>query len=121
MNARFDPNDAKSVAKAEKAARVIESQRKTVIQGIMSVRAGREWLYSLLATCGAFRTPYTGDTNSTMFNCGQQNVGLALLAQITEAAPDQVQTMLKEQDDDGRTEPDNRPDDGDATNDHDET
>lgn len=100
-----DESQARALAKAQRDARVREFERKVVLRSVMSVKAGREWMFNLLGECGIYRTPYApGDSYATAFNCGQQNVGLRLVASLVEACPDDYTRMMKEQSDD-RHEP----------------
>lgn len=93
-----DESQARALAKAQREARVRESERKVVLRGLMSVRAGREWMFNLLGECGIYQTPFAaGDPYATAFNCGQQNVGLRLTASLVEACPDDYIRMMKEQ------------------------
>jgi hypothetical protein len=102
-----DESQARDLAKRQRDARVREFERKVVLRSVMSVRAGREWMFNLLGECGIYRTPYvSGDSHATSFNCGQQNVGLRLVASLVEACPDDYTRMMKEQADD-RHEPAN--------------
>lgn len=91
-------NDPKLIAKAKRDAERVEAERKIVVQSILKVPQGREWFYNFLSECGVFRTPFTpGDPHATAFNCGQQNVGLRLIATLVAASPGDYLLMLKEQ------------------------
>lgn len=112
-----DESAARDLARLQREARVREADRKVVIRGIMSVRAGREWMLSILTEwCNVFSTPWAAERCATDFNCGQQNIGLRLTASVIEAAPDDYLLMLKEQADE-RHKPSQRPDDGDGNED----
>jgi len=102
-------DDPKLVAKAKREVRVREAEQKIVVKSIMTVRAGREWMYDFLSQCGIFQTPFTNDPCATAFNCGQQNVGLRMTAQIMLAAPTEYLQMLKEQDHGGTDDPEPDP------------
>jgi hypothetical protein len=92
-----DQTQARELAKLQREARVREFERKVVLRGLMSVRAGREWVFSLLGDCGVYHTPFATDACATAFNCGQQNIGLRLVAALVEACPDDYLRMMKEQ------------------------
>lgn len=89
-------DDPREIAKATRAARARERQNREIVLATMSTTAGRRWFYDKLAQFKAFHTPYTGDTNSTMFNCGMQNSGFALLVEVLDAAPAEYLMMLRE-------------------------
>ena len=99
-----DESQARVLAKAQREARVREFERKVVLRSVMSVKAGREWMFNLLGECGVYRTPFANDRSATDFNCGQQNIGLRLVASLVEACPDDYLRMMKEQAND-RPEP----------------
>ena len=82
--------------KANREARIRERQDREVMLSIMTTLAGRRWVYNKLAGLKAFHTPYTGDVNSTLFNCGMQNAGFVFLAEILGAAPAEYLMMLRE-------------------------
>lgn len=93
-----DESQARALAKAQREARIRENEFRTVVQGIMSVRAGRQWVLRILTEwCSIASTPFTSDPAATAFNCGQQNIGLRLQADVIEAAPNDYLLMLKEQ------------------------
>jgi len=84
------------VRAAEKAAKVVELQRREVISGIMSVGPGRKWMCELLESCHCFATSFS-DIGLRMAFCeGQREVGIRLLSDIMSACPDQYITMMRE-------------------------
>lgn len=89
-------NEEAAQRKANREARVRERQDREVMLSIMASTAGRRWVYNKLAGLKTFHTPFTGETNSTMFNAGMQNAGFAFLAEILGAAPAEYIMMLRE-------------------------
>jgi len=89
-------DEAAAQRKANRDARVRERQDREVMLSVMSTTAGRRWVYNKLAGLKTFHTPFTGETNSTMFNAGMQNAGFAFLAEILGAAPAEYLMMLRE-------------------------
>jgi hypothetical protein len=89
-------NEEAAQRKANRDAKVRERQDREVMLAIMATTAGRRWVYNKLAGLNAFHTPYTGEVNSTLFNCGMQNAGFAFLAEILGAAPAEYLMMLRE-------------------------
>lgn len=96
----FDASDPAAVNRARKKAARLERERLQFIQEIMDKRHGRRWVHELLVKAKVFSTPFLhGSTDGTAFNCGAQNLGLQILADITLAAPDKYIVMMKEAND----------------------
>lgn len=89
---------AEQEARAEEAARVdlLRQQEAEDFKWLMADRRGRRIIFRWLERSGVFRSSYTGGAE-TFFREGQRNVGLMLLAQVNEHAPQLYATMLKEQ------------------------
>lgn len=66
------------------------------IRWLMSNKRGRRIAFWLLELAGVYRTSFTGNSNSTFFNEGMRNVGLALMKQIDTTCPQHYITMLDE-------------------------
>jgi len=66
------------------------------LEWVMSDSRGRRVLWRLLEQAGVFRLSYTGEAQSTAFNEGQRNIGLRLLAECLEAAPEKYALMQTE-------------------------
>ena len=93
----YNADDPKQVKKAKKQAEFDEALKLDVIKTVMSSVPGRQWIYSMLAKCHIFHTPFVrGEPDSTVFNCGEQNFGLFLLSDVQSAAPDLYLTMVQE-------------------------
>lgn len=81
----------------EKTARL---EREAGLKGLVTDRPGRAWLWSVLEMTGAVGTnPMGEDALRTAFNCGMQNAGQRILAELMEHAPDAFPLMMKENDD----------------------
>lgn len=91
----YNAGDRKAIQQAKKLARQEEAQRHEVVGGILSVAPGRKWLHDLLESCNIFSTPFSGHDPQTNFNCGQQNIGLRLFADVMQH-PDSYLLMMKE-------------------------
>lgn len=70
--------------------------RENGLRLLLSTADGRRFVWLFLADCGVFRNPFTGNALNTAFAAGELNVGQRLLAEITEAAPEQFLLMQKE-------------------------
>ena len=88
-----DKDQVKTAKKKEKSR---EENDKMDIQHILSSINGRRFLWGILQFCGVFETSFNQNTNQTMFNEGQRNVGLRLLSKIQEADAAAYITMVKE-------------------------
>jgi len=92
----YDASDRRDVKRLEKAARLAERQRHEVIQGIMSIAPGREWMLERLESCHVFASSYSGNALSMAFSEGERNVGLQLLNDIMSACPGRYVEMMQE-------------------------
>lgn len=93
----YDTSDREQVNNARKKDGQKKRARLATIAGIMDIKEGRAWVYSLLDICHIFQTPFIqGDPHATSFRCGEHNVGLRILSEIQEAAPSQYITMIEE-------------------------
>ncbi len=92
----YDASDRKSIRKAEKAARLADRARQEVIVNLMSTTFGRAWLWDLLSSCHVFGQTFSPDPLMTAFSEGRRSVGLALLADVMLACPDQYITAARE-------------------------
>ena len=94
---QYNADDRAQVNKARKKAAREKSQRNEVIQGIMSVKEGRKWVYHILETAEMFGNPHvTGDVYATHINIGMANLGKLIWGEVEEAAPESCALMLKE-------------------------
>jgi hypothetical protein len=91
-----DLSDPKIIKRQSKAARSKELERQEITRGLMSLPAGRAWVYEWLAKCHVWRTTFTGDGLSGAFNEGARNIGLQLLNDVLLACPDQYIAMIRE-------------------------
>jgi len=93
----YDAGNRKDVRKLEKAAKHAEHARIEYTRRIMSEALGRVWMHSLLARCNVFHTPFVrGAADITAFNCGTQNVGLQLFADVIVNCPTEYILMMQE-------------------------
>ena len=93
----YDAGNRKDVRKLEKAAKHAEHARIEYTRRIMSEALGRTWMHSLLARCNVFHTPFVrGSIDITAFNCGSQNVGLQIFADVIIHCPTEYILMMQE-------------------------
>ena len=89
-------SDHEQVTAAEKSDEKDEAIRKNDFEMVLRTREGRSVLWTLLKSCGVFRTVMAPDVAQMNFNEGMRNVGLNLLSYIVECSPDIYLTMIKE-------------------------
>lgn len=65
------------------------------IAWVLSTPQGRRFLWRYLETCHIFSTSFTG-SSETFFKEGERNIGLKLLADITECNAESYLLMMKE-------------------------
>lgn len=63
---------------------------------LLSDKRGRRFFWRYLSTCGVFKSSADNSGSWTYFNEGRRDVGLRLLSDMDEAAPDAYALMLKE-------------------------
>lgn len=97
---KHDPLDLRGQERqrddVEQARKVERDQEKADFAWLMSDKRGRRFMWRMLEVTGVYRTSFTGNS-TTFFNEGMRNVGLQLIANIHEFAPDAYTTMLDEQ------------------------
>lgn len=95
--ASYDTGDPQAVNAARRRAGRYAVARKAFVLAAMQQQQGRAWFYDVLVRCHIFQTPFrVGDPYSTSFSCGEQNIGLQILADIQDAAPDFYTKMIEE-------------------------
>lgn len=90
------PTEKAATAKARKAILQRRLEDEGVIASIMRTTSGRRWFHDKLEACCVGATAWNPDPYATAFNCGQQNVGLRLLAELMAAVPNEYIQMMKE-------------------------
>lgn len=93
----YDANDEKQVKKARKEAEHGEALKLDEIRKVMQSSPGRQWMYGLLERCHCYSTSFiAGAPDASAFREGERNIGLQLLIDIQNAAPDLYLTMIQE-------------------------
>jgi len=62
---------------------------------VLDLPAGRRILWWVLDVAGVYRSSFTGNS-TTFFNEGRRDIGLMLLAKISEAKPEAILQMMQE-------------------------
>lgn len=93
----YDTSDKAAVNKQRKRAAARHRGQLEEIARVMSAPGGRAWMYDILLACHVTASPYSpSSSHDTAFQCGEQNVGLRILADVQKAASQEYLTMLKE-------------------------
>lgn len=87
--------DPEQVKKAKQKVESLNDKRLNDVREVLNTRRGRRFMWELLDFCGIFRTSLANE-HQIFYNEGQRNVGLKLLADINEAAPQAYAVMLAE-------------------------
>ena len=99
MSITSDPTDVKAHDRAASSLELEQNAaRKTEIEDVkwlMGHKQGRRFVTRLLDKAGVYRTSFTGNSE-TFFREGQRNLGLFVLSEVMELAPEQHAQMLKE-------------------------
>ena len=83
----------------EKAAMLARIERDDTVW-VMRTRQGRRVIYRFIAQAGVWKTSFHTNALQMSFNEGQRNMGLVLLAKLTEYCEDSYALMLKEHSED---------------------
>jgi len=87
--------DPEQVEQAKDKVESLNDQRLNDIREVLNTRRGRRFYWRYLTICGVFKTS-NADASQIFFNEGMRNVGLQLLADVNEAAPEAYLVMLRE-------------------------
>ena len=94
-----DPTDLVGQAEYDEEQQRLERHARELqikdVRWLMAHAEGRRIVWRLLEHAGIYRTSFTGNSG-TFFNEGRRDVGLFLLAEVHEAAPQAYTKMLRE-------------------------
>lgn len=85
--------DESQVREAGKRAGSKREQIMNDLKTVLSSPSGKRYIWSLLEECGVYKSSMTGDAH-TYFNEGQRNIGLKIIAGITECDPQSLIKMM---------------------------
>ncbi|TDY26295.1 hypothetical protein B0G81_6805 [Paraburkholderia sp. BL6665CI2N2] len=91
----FNAGDANKVGERRSKAKQLDDRRRNGLRQIMATPDGRAWMWALLGDCGIFRSCFTGNS-TTFFNEGKREIGLPIMADLTEHFTEQYLLMAKE-------------------------
>lgn len=96
LEATYDTSDKEAVNNIRKKSARTRATRLEFVSAAMTTPQGRAWFYDLLVRCRVVATPYVENSDKTIFNLGQQNIGLMVLSDIQDAAPENYLKMITE-------------------------
>lgn len=88
--------DEQQLADSKKRNKAGRDQELDDLRTVLGTPQGRRFYWRTLGECGIYRTSYTGSSNSTCFNEGKREIGLRLMADLMEAAPEKYILMQQE-------------------------
>lgn len=91
----YNAGDPGSVGRRQGFAQLREKERLQGLAQIMQSREGRAWMYEHLAMCGAFRSSFTGNSE-TFFREGERNVSLRITADLMAHHEEGYVLMMQE-------------------------
>jgi len=86
-------SDPVQVAEKEKAAARVRKQELEDIKYLVKTPAGLRYFRKLLERGMVFTTTFTGNSK-TFFNEGARNLALGILADVSEAAPEEIVKLI---------------------------
>lgn len=93
----YDASDPVQVNEARKKSGRRKKSRLEVIQALMSIPAGRQWIYEKLSECHVYSPTFVvGDPYLSSFKEGERHVGLGILQDVMLASPEQFMKMCNE-------------------------
>lgn len=96
----FDASDEAQVQKRRRTAGNRAAAQKVALRKFLEIPAGRQWVWDLLEVCHLYRTSFdpTNEQSDrlTFFREGERNIGLYVLGQIEQHAPESLRLMMNE-------------------------
>ena len=94
---RGDLDDKQKIGRKETWERLQTRQQNEDVAFVLSSPEGRRFYWRLLKRCGIFKSSYSSEEGRIFFYEGERNIGLMLLKDVNEIAPDAYLLMLKEE------------------------
>lgn len=100
MTTYSDPTDTRRQEREAEAEELLarEARRREVedLRWLMAHAQGRRFIWRLLDRAGIYRTSFNSSGSVMAMNEGRREMGLFVLAEITEAAPESFLKLLRE-------------------------
>lgn len=87
--------DEIKVKESEQKGKRFRERELMDMKAILETDYGRRFVWRYMGLTGIFQTSFTGNS-TTFFNEGKRDIGLKLLADVTEAKPDAYLLMASE-------------------------
>ncbi len=87
--------DESQVKQATQKGKRLRDVELADIKRILDTDFGRRFVWRLLGLAGVFQTSFTGNS-TTFFNEGKRDIGLKILADVSEAKPEAYIQMAQE-------------------------
>lgn len=102
-----EAEERKALKSLNERLKVSEYAKVEAVRGLLKTFEGREYLRWLLGISGALGSnPFTGEAETTAYQCGMMFVGQLIMAHIVEVDPIGFADLLKESSNvSGRPEP----------------
>jgi hypothetical protein len=105
----YDASDPQAIANAQKDQLRKEREDRDVVRRILMTKQGRAWLCRILDRCHINNSPFVaGQADVTAFHLGTESIGRLIMVMAMEASTDLYMTMIKEQQEEGRAQADQR-------------
>lgn len=91
-----DLDDEQLRAAREIKQRDIAARERDDIKHLMDSEQGRRVIWWMLVQGNVFKTTFTGEPYTSVFNEGQRNLALALLTRVMQHCPEQYLKMAAE-------------------------
>ena len=92
---KFNAGNVTEVKKRKTKAQLSKEQETEEFKEILSTYGGRAYIWRLLEMCGVYKTSFTGNS-TTFLNEGKRQIGLRVIEDIFEAAPDRYTQIRME-------------------------
>lgn len=94
----FDPVDFAALEAQQEQALAQAATRNAAeaddLKWLMADPRGVRFMRRLLERSGVFRSSFTGDPHSTAFREGERNIGLGLIALVSEDCPERLAALM---------------------------
>jgi hypothetical protein len=87
--------DAEQVQEADRKERFEVKTQVKDLKAILSTQEGKRFIWRMVEQCGVYRGGFL-PRDESIFRDGEQNIGIWLLAQVTEANPNALIEMMKQ-------------------------
>ncbi len=93
----YDAGSNEDVGKKRKSVKLTKLQKAEDLRNLLATYNGRTVLWGMLEQCNVYRLSFSGESAyNTAFFEGQRSIGLWLLAEIHQVAPNAYLQMQQE-------------------------